>query len=432
VLRLEDIIAPELNSFGALRLVAALAVVFSHAFYLTTGDATAEPLKVSTGYSLGQHAVHVFFVMSGVMVTASLMRARSMSAYLIQRLLRIGPALVVCVLLTAALLGPMLTTLHPGEYLRAPGTYRYVLDTLTRLTGAAPLPGLFADNPVPDLVNIPIWTLKYEMVAYVGLALVAVAGLSGERRAIGAAGVLVMLGYAALLGFGAAAEAETATSAMLRLGFCFAVGVAAYGFADKLPLHGAGLAVCVALMALMFRTDLHVVGLVLFSGYLVLWAAQFSANPLADFARETDLSYGIYLYGWPIVQSIVLLMPGIDAIGALLWCLTLLLPIALASWLLVERPALSLKAGWYAVPAPASELGPMAHPVDRAMPSGRSTTPQPAPQSTRQRPSHATAEAAETARLDAARSIERALERIRRSGPLRRRIGIAMPRAPAR
>ncbi|HJZ45294.1 MAG TPA: acyltransferase family protein, partial [Hyphomicrobiaceae bacterium] len=70
------------NSFGVLRLIAALVVVLSHSYGLVYAAGTQEPLFEVTGFNLGQHAVHVFFVLSGLLVTASLMKSASIPAYL--------------------------------------------------------------------------------------------------------------------------------------------------------------------------------------------------------------------------------------------------------------------------------------------------------------------------------------------------------------
>ena len=63
------------NSYGVIRLAAAIAVIFTHAFGVVGGWEAAEPLAAATGWSLAAHAVHVFFVLSGFMVAASWERA---------------------------------------------------------------------------------------------------------------------------------------------------------------------------------------------------------------------------------------------------------------------------------------------------------------------------------------------------------------------
>jgi peptidoglycan/LPS O-acetylase OafA/YrhL len=183
--RLGDVLHQEHNSLGLMRLAMATAVLVSHCFYLASGTALAEPLIGWTGYTLGQHGVQVFFIMSGVLVMQSLMMSGSVRDYAIARALRIFPALAVCILITALIVGPALTRLPLATYLNSPETPGYIVKTIMLVTGMAPLPGLFADNPVPGLVNSSLWTLKYEVICYILLAAFsAIALASGRHRAV--------------------------------------------------------------------------------------------------------------------------------------------------------------------------------------------------------------------------------------------------------
>lgn len=160
-IHLADMIRPRDNSFGVVRLAMALAVLVSHS-YLFLG--LQEPLERWTGHSLGEHAVQVFFILSGIVVTESYRRGRGLADFAVARALRIFPALVVCVLLTATLIGPLMTTRTLAEYAGDPGVVRYVMKTLLLITGAAPLPGVFETLPAPGLVNMSLWTLKFEVM----------------------------------------------------------------------------------------------------------------------------------------------------------------------------------------------------------------------------------------------------------------------------
>lgn len=343
LLTLEEIMDRDRNGFGPLRLLAALAVVYSHSFYLTSGDLLRQPLLRITGYSLGQHAVHVFFVMSGVMVTASLMRPQSIWHYLVARALRVFPGLLACVVLTAFVLGPLLTSLPLKAYLHDPQTYLYVLKTAGLATGAAQLPGVFAANPLPGSVNIPVWTLKYEVMCYLTLALLSVGGLLRSRRAMGTI-ALVFMGAVALLQLAQLGpHPESSAAWLLRLTFCFAMGVAAYGFADRIPLTVLAVATAFSIYGACFLGPLHMPVSVLFAGCLALWLAQFRFGWLGTVTGHTDLSYGIYIYGWVLMQVVVAKLPGLDHLRVFAMTLAALLPTALASWLLIERPALLAK-----------------------------------------------------------------------------------------
>ena len=118
VLRLADRLDPAHNSFTLVRLALAVLVILSHSFVLATGNRVADPFTAWTGYSLGDHAVNVFFVLSGIVTTASLLRLRSTHRFLVARLLRVIPAVVVFAVLFA------LGLLHSSRPFRSPNTSR--------------------------------------------------------------------------------------------------------------------------------------------------------------------------------------------------------------------------------------------------------------------------------------------------------------------
>lgn len=175
--RLAGVLTPDTNSFGVLRFAMATLVLISHSYLYAAGTAEAEPLQRWLGRSLGECAVQVFFFLSGVMVAQSFDRSRNIVDFSVARVLRIFPALTVCVLATAFILGPCVANLSPSDYLTSPGLYGYVARTLTLSSGSAPLPGVFETNAYAGYVNSSLWTLKYEVACYFGLALIGMAGL---------------------------------------------------------------------------------------------------------------------------------------------------------------------------------------------------------------------------------------------------------------
>jgi peptidoglycan/LPS O-acetylase OafA/YrhL len=159
------------NNFNLIRIVAALAVLMTHSFVLSSGNPDDEPLRQTLGMTLGSIAVDVFFVTSGLLVTASLLRSESVVAFAWSRCLRIFPGLLVMLVLTVFLLGPLFTTLQPASYLLDPRTHAYLIKGATLVTGILDrLPGVFESNPYPASINGSLWTMPYEVRMYVLLA----------------------------------------------------------------------------------------------------------------------------------------------------------------------------------------------------------------------------------------------------------------------
>lgn len=171
--RLSQVAQGRDNNFNLIRLVAAVAVLVSHAAPLTQGRGTPEPLARLTGHTLGTLAVYVFFVASGFFVAGSLSR-RGPAGFALARARRILPGLAVSLLLVTFVLGPAVTTRTLADYFAAPGTAAFLIRGLLPLDPLYTLPGVFADNPYPT-VEGSIWTLAYEIACYAGLALTALA-----------------------------------------------------------------------------------------------------------------------------------------------------------------------------------------------------------------------------------------------------------------
>lgn len=329
----------EHNNFGVLRLVLALAVVVSHAFSVTTGLVEDEPLTGLTGFTLGEHGVNGFFAISGFLVTMSFVN-RGWRDYVLARFLRIAPGLIAATLVVSLLLGSALTRLDLGAYLTQPGLWRFVSGTLTSFKSAAALPGVFDGNPLPFPMGT-VWTLKYEALCYLG---VLVAGLSGLllRRDLALA-ALVLLTLAVIGREIVAPDGPKGVETALRLPLIFLAGGVGYLWRERVPLSPAGLAAALALTALLSSTPFFKAALYLTTAWGVLVLAMSPALTRRRSEPPADLSYGVYLYGWPVQQALVALLPGMGAL-ALLWpALALTLAVAALSWYGIEKPALGLK-----------------------------------------------------------------------------------------
>ncbi|MGE7418036.1 acyltransferase family protein [Methylobacterium tarhaniae] len=328
------------NAFGAVRLALALLVVVSHAFSVTTGAILDEPLARLTGYTLGEHAVNGFFAVSGFLVTMSLMR-RGPRDYVVARALRIVPGLAAATLVVALGLGSVMTTVSLPAYWGDPGLWRFIQGTLTTFKSNAALPGVFSENPFRFPMGT-VWTLKYEVLCYGGLL---AAGLVGalRRRRLGlllVAGLAVALALAGLRG----GEMPKALETALRLPLIFSAGAALFLYADRARLSWPLALALLALAGLLHGTALYPPALFLAEAYgvLCLGLGLPIRHPALD--PRADLSYGTYLYGWPVQQSLHALFPTASAWLLLGPSLVLTLAVAALSWRFVERPALGWKA----------------------------------------------------------------------------------------
>jgi peptidoglycan/LPS O-acetylase OafA/YrhL len=314
------------NNFNALRFWAATAVVWAHSYPLSAGQ--PDPLDVLTGHQadIGAIAVAAFFAISGYLITQSYQRTQSPIRYSWARSLRIFPALIVVLFLTAFLLGPVVTQLPLREYFSDRHTYTYILKNIPVFQNQYNLPGVFAENPYPDSVNGSLWTLPPEFRCYV--IILAIGMLSLLRVSV----ILTTMALAIIAGKLAGTE--------WRLTLCFLSGslFLLSGARPSKALSGICAVVLVgSIFVGMFKLALATAG-----AYLVL-SCGLAGFKIPYPSRYGDLSYGIYIYAFPVQQTLAHLLGPVPWIIGLAISLPIIFVLAGLSWRLIEAPALKLK-----------------------------------------------------------------------------------------
>jgi peptidoglycan/LPS O-acetylase OafA/YrhL len=341
--------AREHNNFDSLRLFAAAIVMFSHAFLIAEGNENHEPLIVLSGRQsiLGLAGVFIFFAISGFLVTQSFEQTRSPWRYLAKRALRIFPGFFVALVLAGFVLAPMVTTLPLSQYFLRSEPYRYVLFNMLFDLRQHELPGvMFVNNAVGLEVNGSLWTLGYEFEMYL---MVLALGVMGLLR-------LWMLLPLWALGLYCIAYPVDALGGWEWMLSFFAAGMVLYKLKDK-GIFNRWLA-WLALIGLIatVRFGGFILWFSLFGCYLALYLALHPRIPPLKAARFGDLSYGIYIYGWPSEQAVIWAFGGHAAWWQVLGLgLPLAAALAYLSWHLIEAPALRFKPRVRAAAVPAPE-----------------------------------------------------------------------------
>ena len=318
------------NGFAVLRIVAALAVVLDHSFMLLGRDTLTVATWSDRSMDLGGLAVLTFFGISGYLITSSWLGEPRLAAFVRKRVLRIWPGLLMLLLLTVFVLGPLVTTLSLGEYFTAPGTWEY-LRTATLAPVELHLPGVFEDHP-QDRVNASLWTLPIEVLCYGLLAVVAMTVGLRRSRLVPLAVLLIVL-------------AETVLGAFPRdvliLVVAFLWG-SVLRITPRLLHRGTAVAV-LGLLCGFLVPELAALSTMAWV-YLVLRAGLLPMRKLQWFVDRGDPSYGIYIYGAPLQQVLILL--GLTAPLPLFVASLIAVPaVGYASWHFVEKPALRLAKG---------------------------------------------------------------------------------------
>lgn len=338
--RLDSILQRDRNSFDLVRMFAAMSVVFGHAFALHPAGGKYEPVSWFFDFTYsGALAVDVFFFLSGILITSSFCQSRSIVRFIAMRLARIWPGLALCLVVTALLVGPLLTSHPASSYFATGDAYGYILKNIRLQEMAYLLPGVFEGNYYKDIVNGALWTLPIEIRCYL---MVLVLGLLGAFRntwwsiiATIALAALAVSNHLAIYRFFLVMELATA-----RMPLMFALGMLCYVNRASIRIDWR-LSLVAITIASTFKTSL--VGIAAFYFFVLNTILVLGAFRPSRFLKlPGDYSYGVYIYGFVVQQCVASFFPELTSYSSLLLSLPLSILCAVVSWHLVERPALEL------------------------------------------------------------------------------------------
>jgi len=263
------------NFFTPLRLLFASLVVFGHAFVISLRDVSAEP-DVFYHFSFSYLAVNLFFIASGFLVTKSMVYRGDTPSFMSARVLRIFPALIVHVLFVMIVIGPLATKAPLAAFFSDPDWYLQPLKVLTFYETEMEMPRIFETND-EQIGSAPLWTLRYEVLAYISTVIVFSLGLLRKKWMV---------------------LKDTPVAEVL---------------------------VNVLLAWLVFRV-----------AYMRLPSMKWMQ-------RLPDLSYGIYIYHWCVLQILFYWFPNLGTFELFALAFPSTVGLAALSWYIIEKPALRNK-----------------------------------------------------------------------------------------
>jgi peptidoglycan/LPS O-acetylase OafA/YrhL len=363
------------NGFGLIRLVLALSVVVSHSNPVGYGRPDVGSELFGNQVDLGKMAVVGFFAISGFMITGSGKRL-STGRYAWHRALRILPALWVCVALTAFVLAPVLYhgqhgslagfwTAKFGPFQYIEGMWNTSIGSGYDISGIMTM-GVHRHTNFNGAFDGALWSLKYEIFCYVIVGVLAAGGvLARARKTVPLVTVglwiMILMNLLDAKGWrGAPSEGTTAWNMpvlgwlsshwVIYLGFVFLLGATFQLYKERVPVNDLlALSALAALACGLLLGGFFVIGYPAFA-YLVIWAGVRMPKRLHWVGRQNDYSYGIYIYGFPVLQT--LLMYHFTRYGHYAYVLAAIAitwALAWLSWHLVEDRAMSLR-NWTSAP----------------------------------------------------------------------------------
>ncbi len=341
---LSDLFVGKTNNLTFIRLVAALSVIYGHTSAIVAG-ASADWVAVTTGYAfLGGVAVDLFFLISGFLVTASILSG-GLKNFVVSRVLRIYPALWVNLILVTFVLGSIVTTLTVTEYLAHEDVWVYFKGLAFTYKGGFFLPGVFTQNH-NLAVNGSIWSVLLEVWLYIVVALFYIFGIMRSRAIYNTVFfVLVVM----LWNDKSYLPVSLSSATNLHVFLMFYIGSFLYINRDGVLVSPYFMLIALFLAGITLGTEKFAYG------YILLLVTFFcTVSFLKQFSwmdKLGDYSYGVYLYGWPSQQLTAWAFPEFSGTQNWLTASAIALVCAVASWHLVEKRALRLKKVFFKQPA---------------------------------------------------------------------------------
>jgi peptidoglycan/LPS O-acetylase OafA/YrhL len=340
------------NNFDFLRLFAACMVLFGHSFTLLEASPADrfphDPVTLLIfkympfGQGLPGTGLHIFFFISGLLVTLSFINHKKNPLLFVwARALRILPAYWVSTLVLLLLVGTWYTTLPLQDYFKNPETWTFFWRNMLM----APyyyLPGVFTTNPFGASINGSTWTIPLEVQMYAWVFFFGLIGVL-SRRLIFVAFFLICAGVQIIF---AEDYIFLLQPGEPRLWIFFFVGMLAALYSKHIVISPKLWVIFTLIYFAAWQHEnkwLNLLGAAYFA-YSLLVFATYKYYSFLDVGKFGDYSYGIYLYSFPVQQLLIhTLKPQMNG-----WLFSLLsflvcLPLAVASWHILEKPAMQLK-----------------------------------------------------------------------------------------
>ncbi len=329
---LGDILKRSKNNFDLIRLIAALMVVFGHSFVLFKNNGSYDPIQNIFHESSGTLAVYIFFFLSGIFISASFLNKKDHISFVRMRFFRIWPGLIICTIFTVLVIGILFTDLTFKQFFFNTDTWTYLISNISFYNSTSHrLPGLFVNNPYGSAVNGSLWTLPFEVKCYCLVFLFGVTGLLNKRIPM----ALFFLVLVYLLIF----HSSYIDFFGGKLLLFFVAGMVAYLFNDILILDYRIALPAILICAFIYRTDFFTLGfyITLIYSTIVLSASRI----FRKIKLPGDYSYGIYIYGFLIQQTLIHLFPDLSPYPGFFISLPIVFILSALSWHLIEKPAIN-------------------------------------------------------------------------------------------
>jgi peptidoglycan/LPS O-acetylase OafA/YrhL len=338
-LTLKSFDGSRLNNFTTMRIILAWSVLYGHGYAVQKTTGIHDPLNIVFQGStwIGAVAVNGFFAISGFLVTASIIK-RGVLDYSLSRILRIFPALIVCILISVFVIGPLFTELSFYEYLSQHKTYDYLKNATLIHKTQWYLPEVFSSN-TSKAINGSLWTLPVEARCYLLLAVVSLFAIF-KKKLISNLFIVALFIFSYF--YFDMLPLISVNPKWARPAMFFLIGVFFYINRGKVPIDYRLAFVALVAIGFSFGKQWFIYVFPIFFVYLIFYLV-YATKYLNTDKKIGDVSYGIYIYAWPVQQMVASLFPHFTPIRNTFVSTIIVFTLAYLSWHILEKPVLSLK-----------------------------------------------------------------------------------------
>ena len=323
------------NNFDLIRLILSSTVFLVHASVLSQ----KEELSIITKILSSEVAVNAFFVISGFLVTFSFCNAASSKDYFQKRIRRIYPAYVF-VIIISALVGFFLTDLPFKNYVSL-DLIKYIVANLSFLNIIQPaLPGVFGNNSMPA-VNGALWTIRFEVLFYTIIPVFSYLLIRFNKKFMAFAVVPAIILTVHVSALYAETIQGSPLSMLLKITpeifLYFICGSLLFHFYNELEDRFTLLFIISVFFYIISEISGFSNGIPLCISIIVIYlACRF--RYLGNWGKYGDFSYGIYIWHFPVIQTLISFKVfDKNPYYALLLASLLIFILAWISWHFIEK-----------------------------------------------------------------------------------------------
>lgn len=293
------------NNLNSIKLVCALLVIFHHSYPITMGQHYIDPFRRFTNlqFSFGNFSVIIFLFIAGMLITKSYLNSDGNIQFLLKRLKRLLPSLIIVIFITVFIIGPIFTSMELAHYFITLDVYKYLFMNCILLTNHN-LP-IFLDNAYNLSPNGALWTLPVEFLCYVGCVILGSLSLLKKNIMKYLPYLVIFINLLQFIFIDYISGLWPAIQAILF----FLMGMAVYFNKERIKLCPKYfiLSLCITIISLICNLYSYIN--IITIPYMVIFLAFYFNKKVKFLDRLGNYSYEIYLVGFLIQQCVAYIIP---------------------------------------------------------------------------------------------------------------------------